>query len=130
MGYRIGVLGDLTGETTKTLRYWTDLGLLVADRSAAGYRIYGAQAVERATFIRTAQTAGFRLRDIGDLLAFAEREGRPCRDVRALAAERLAAVRAQLARLRAYEASLTDLAAAPDAACPDERCAFLPRQRS
>jgi MerR family transcriptional regulator, copper efflux regulator len=124
--YTIGALGAATGERPKTLRYWTEQGLLQADRTAANYRSYGPKAPGSVAFIRLAQAAGFTLRDIKALLELAGGDDKPCAEVRALAQARLSDVQAQLRQLRTLEASLTGLATVSDAACPDERCAFLP----
>ncbi len=61
MTLSIGSLAGRTGETIKTLRYWTDLGLLEAERGENGYRYYAEDMAERSTFIRSAQALGFTL---------------------------------------------------------------------
>ncbi|MBI0447287.1 MerR family DNA-binding transcriptional regulator, partial [Deinococcus sp. DB0503] len=43
----IGQLATETGERVKTLRYWTDLGLLQHERKESGYRMYTADSTER-----------------------------------------------------------------------------------
>ena len=126
MTYRIGELSTITGEARKTLRYWTDQELLTAERSPANYRLYGPEAVRTVAFIRSAQAAGFKLRDIKDLLRLASGDQRPCRDVKALARERLADVRRQLEQLRTFETTLTSLVTTPETTCPGETCTFLP----
>lgn len=126
MHYTIGALGEATGERPKTLRYWTEQGLLQAERSPANYRRYGLEAPDRVAFIRSAQAAGFTLRDIKALLELARSGNKPCAEVKTLAGARLSAVQAQLRQLHALEAALRKLATTPDTACPDERCAFLP----
>ena len=51
--WRIGEVAKLTGVTTRTLRYWEELGLLQpASRTEAGERVYGAGDVRRVTRIR------------------------------------------------------------------------------
>lgn len=127
MHYTIGALGAATGERPKTLRYWTDQGLLQADRTAANYRSYGPEASGRVAFIRSAQAAGFTLRDIKTMLELAGGDNKPCAEVKTLARARLSDVRAQLRQLRTLEAALVGLVTVPEAACPDERCTFLPR---
>ena len=126
MPYTIGALGALTGEQPKTLRYWTERGLLQAERTEANYRSYGPEAADHVIFIRSAQAAGFTLRDIKALLELAERDKKPCAEVKTLAQARLSDVQARLRQLRKLETALTTLATVPEAACPDERCAFLP----
>jgi hypothetical protein len=40
MQLSIGDLANVTGETVKTLRYWTDQGLLDTERGENNYRYY------------------------------------------------------------------------------------------
>lgn len=125
--YTIGALGAATGERPKTLRYWTDQGLMQADRTATNYRSYGPEAPGRVAFIRSAQAAGFTLRDIKTLLELAGGDNKPCAGVKTLAQARLSDVQAQLRHLRTLEAALIGIATVPDAACPNEHCTLLPR---
>lgn len=51
--WRIGEVAKQTGVTTRTLRYWEELGLLQpASRTDGGERVYGAGDVRRVTRIR------------------------------------------------------------------------------
>lgn len=66
---RIGELADRTGTTTKTIRYYEDIGLLPEpDRDFNDYRDYSEDAVERLAFIRDAQATGFTLTEIASIL--------------------------------------------------------------
>lgn len=52
---RIGELGAQTHGSTKTIRYYESIGLLVEPpRTTQRYRNYGDGACERLTFIRDA----------------------------------------------------------------------------
>lgn len=58
---------------SRTVRYYDRIGLVCADeRSAAGYRLYGAEDEGRLRFIRSAKRLGFSLEEIRGLLAAAE----------------------------------------------------------
>ena len=51
-GLRIGELATLLGTTTKTLRFYEQIGLLEpVQRSASKYRLYGADAVATARLV-------------------------------------------------------------------------------
>ncbi|WP_017871887.1 MerR family transcriptional regulator, partial [Deinococcus wulumuqiensis] len=78
----IGQLATETGERVKTLRYWTDLGLLQHERKESGYRMYTADSAERVQFIRSAQRVGFTLGDIARILSLRAEGQKPCTDVR------------------------------------------------
>lgn len=45
--YTVGELAELAGVSTRTLRYYDEIGLLVPERRENGYRIYGSTQVDR-----------------------------------------------------------------------------------
>lgn len=128
-GRSIGHLARETGETVKTLRYWTDLGLLDHTRRGSGYRVYGPGSAERVRFIRTAQQLSFSLHDIAGVLAARAAGEPPCATVRRDLGAHLATVREQIARLQTLEAQLvtrlTYAEAHPDPACDSAGCVYL-----
>jgi DNA-binding transcriptional MerR regulator len=67
---RIQEVAALLGLTTRTIRYYEELGLLEpAGRSGGDYRQYDADDVERLRFIKGLRDdAGFSLAEIGQLL--------------------------------------------------------------
>ncbi len=109
---RIGELGERAGVSAKTLRFYEAEGLLPdPGRTPSGYRDYPAAAVERVSFVRAAQAAGFTLRQVGEVLAIHDGGQAPCRHVEALVAERLADVECRLAELERMRARLLELEA-------------------
>lgn len=66
--YRISELAQQVGVPTSTLRFYEDSGLLTADRTPSGYRIYDQSAVDRLAFISSAKLMGLALDEIRDLL--------------------------------------------------------------
>ena len=57
--FTIGQLSRRVGVPVKTIRYWSDEGVLpVARRSAAGYRLYDLQAVARLELVATLRELG------------------------------------------------------------------------
>jgi DNA-binding transcriptional MerR regulator len=113
--------------TRGMLRLYEAEGLLAPPgRSAAGYRHYPADTVDRVQAIRLLKELGFTLRDIALLLS--ERDGGALDAARlqALAAAQLTAIDARMARLalvRRYIAAVAagDLAQLQD----DAECQFL-----
>lgn len=98
---RIGELAEQAGVTTKTIRFYETRGLLPAPtRTPSGYRDYDAGAVARLRFIRSAQAAGFTLREIAGILAIRDDGTAPCEHVRALIHENLALLEARLDELQ------------------------------
>lgn len=126
---KIGLLALNSGESVKTLRYWTDLGLLEAHRGPNNYRYYDDEAATRVQFIRGAQALGFTLREIQDILDSRDRENRPCQEVRERLAEHLRTVRDRLEQLQRLEVELASrlawAEAHPDPACEGEGCVYL-----
>ncbi|MFC0451304.1 MerR family transcriptional regulator [Rhodococcus jostii] len=63
--YRISQLADISEVPATTLRFYETAGLLSAERTASGYRVYGDGAVERLAFISSATHLGLPLEEIG-----------------------------------------------------------------
>ena len=59
---------ERSGVPASTLRFYETTGLLPAERSAAGYRIYSGDSVERLQFIAAAKHLGLPLEEIAELL--------------------------------------------------------------
>ncbi|WEO99894.1 MerR family transcriptional regulator [Streptomyces sp. FXJ1.172] len=60
--YSIGELARRTGLTVKTIRFYSDRGIVApTDRSAAGYRLYNIHAVARLDLVRTLRGLGLDL---------------------------------------------------------------------
>ncbi|MFC7658114.1 MerR family transcriptional regulator [Pseudonocardia benzenivorans] len=61
-GLTIGELARRSGVSARTIRFWSDEGVLPeTDRSAAGYRRYDASAVARLDLVRTLRELGLGL---------------------------------------------------------------------
>ena len=69
MDMSIGLLARKGGVGLPTLRFYERRRLLApARRKASGYRVYDEMSLKRLRFIRRAQTLGFTLKEIGELL--------------------------------------------------------------
>ncbi|KZN29063.1 hypothetical protein N480_09860 [Pseudoalteromonas luteoviolacea S2607] len=110
--FRIGQLAKQLNVSTDTLRYYEQQGLLTAcERSAAGYRLYDKQAVDRMQFIIRAKEVGFNLKDIQELLSIKiDKQLHSCEEVKALTLQKRDWIRARIAQLSIFERSLTLLA--------------------
>src|SRR5690349_2938936 len=65
----IGALAERAGVSIDTVRYYEKSGLLAPQaRRPSGYRRYGDLQLSRLRFIRRAQSLGFTLKDIRELL--------------------------------------------------------------
>ena len=93
-------LARLTGVSTDTLRHYERKGVLgIPARSQGGYRLYRPEAIGRVRLVRRALAIGFTLNDLAAVLSERDRGGAPCRNVRALVAERLAELETRLGDL-------------------------------
>jgi DNA-binding transcriptional MerR regulator len=118
-GLRVAELAAAAGVSPDTVRYYERAGLLPApSRTAAGYRAYDGDAVDRLQFIRGCQRLGLRLRDIADLLAIRNTGACACEPATRHLRRRLAELDAEMARLAALRA---EMAAMVDA-LPSEDC--------
>ncbi|MEV7729659.1 MerR family transcriptional regulator [Streptomyces sp. NPDC087917] len=105
--WSIGELAAGTGVSVKTLRYYSDSGLLpVADRSAGGHRRYGTEAWERIRLIR-------RLRALDTPIATITQVVTGERSLGDLVAAELEAVEERLTELRWRQATLMALDGCP-----------------
>ncbi|MGI5321294.1 MerR family transcriptional regulator [Actinomadura nitritigenes] len=128
---RISQLAERSGVPATTLRFYETAGLLRPDRSAAGYRLYGEEAVERLAFIGAAKDLGLRLEEVSELLPVWESGA--CAEVKAdlrpRIAEHASEARARAAELAAFigvlHRALERLDELPDRAGPcDDECGF------
>jgi DNA-binding transcriptional MerR regulator len=107
---RAGELARACGVSTDTLRHYERVGVLARPhRTRAGYRQYPAEALARVKLVRRALSLGFSLSELARILRTRERGGAPCREVRALAAEKLVEVERQLSDLTALRDHLRRL---------------------
>ncbi|ASR37805.1 MerR family transcriptional regulator [Prauserella marina] len=64
----IGELSTRTGVSARLLRYYEQQGLLSSERTSAGYRVYGEDAVTQVRQIRSLLSAGLSTETIGFVL--------------------------------------------------------------
>ena len=112
----IARLAQEGGVGVETVRFYQRRGLLPTperwsrDGTGGGIRRYDDEDVRRLRFIRSAQTAGFTLKQIKELLSLDAGEDR--QRARELAAERLTALDRTIADLEDARAALRRLAKA------------------
>jgi DNA-binding transcriptional MerR regulator len=66
---RIGELARRAGVSTRALRYYEQQGVIVARRTANGYREYGEADLKLVTEIRSLLSVGFTLEDARPFVA-------------------------------------------------------------
>ena len=123
---RIGQVADAAGVTVEAVRFYEKEGLLPkARRRPSGYRSYSGDAVRRISFIQAAQYVGFRLHEIGDLLALRVRAGRGCAEVKARAEAKLEELRARRIEIARMEGALERLVQTCESGEPTGSCPLL-----
>lgn len=127
---RSGELAKLTGVSTDTLRHYERLGLLARPpRTAGGYRLYPADSVGRVQLVRRALSIGFTLAELARILRVRDRGGKPCKQVRSLAASKVEQLDERIEELLMLRKQLRGLLALWDerlqSVSEDERAGLL-----
>ena len=106
-------IGDLARRTqcpAETIRYYEREGLLPEpNRTAANYRLYGREHVERLAFIRNCRSLDMTLKEIRQLLRVRDVPQEDCQAAHELLDEHIAHVASRLAELRVLERQLKAL---------------------
>jgi DNA-binding transcriptional MerR regulator len=107
---RSGELARQAGVSTDTLRHYERMGILARPRRSDGnYRMYPPDSVTRVRLVRQALAIGFSLPELQKILKVRDQGGAPCKQVRAIAEEKLARVERELADLAALREQLRTL---------------------
>lgn len=109
MDMTIGKFAAAGGVGVETIRFYQRKGILKTPKRLGGGRRYGAEDVRRLKFIRQAQTAGFTLEEIGELLELDAGEDRE--RARDAAKARLIALETRIAELNRTREALERLVA-------------------
>lgn len=106
-GVPIGDAARHSGVKVPTIRYYEQIGLLLAPpRTEGNRRLYETADLQRLAFIRHARELGFAIESIRSLLALQDNPSQPCAAADAIARKRLAEVDNRLASLVALRAEL------------------------
>ena len=106
----IGKLAKQANMTVETLRYYEHRGLITPQRrTSAGYRLYLPNALHRLRFIRRAQSLGFSLDEIADLLSLSDKPAESAGDVKRITQARISDIESRLRDLERMKTALSDL---------------------
>ncbi|MEA9391863.1 Cd(II)/Pb(II)-responsive transcriptional regulator [Acerihabitans sp. TG2] len=107
---RISQLAQLAHCTVETVRYYEKEGLLAAPlRTAANYRSYGDDHVERLRFIRNCRGLDMTHGEIRQLLSLMDQPDAGCGAVNQLLDEHVCHVEVRIAQLTRLKQQLTQL---------------------
>jgi MerR family transcriptional regulator, copper efflux regulator len=123
---RIGEIARLGGVNVQTLRYYEKRGLVApSERARSGFREYDDAALRQLRFIRRAQSLGFTLDEIGDLLALWSDSETSCAAVERRASGTLDRIESKIADLRRISSALAKYVAACHERSSLEQCPLL-----
>ena len=101
-----GELARSCGVSPDTIRHYERLGMLAAVRGSNGYRRFPRESVARVLLIRRAVAIGFSLEEVARILRQRDAGTPPCRNVRAMAGEKLAGLDRRIAEMTALREDL------------------------
>jgi MerR family transcriptional regulator, redox-sensitive transcriptional activator SoxR len=120
----IGEVARRVGVATSSIRYYERIGLLPQPSRESGQRRYDADVLGKLAFIGVAQSAGFKLREIKDLVDGVDGSGDLGDRMRSLSTQKLDEVEALLERTKAMKGWL-EVAKECGCASPAE-CSLFP----
>lgn len=98
---KIGQLSVQSGFTIRNLRFYADAGVFgELPRSAKGYRLFPVEAIQWVGILRAAQTAGFSLEEIQELLKTLRQDKVPCGHVREALGSKLSELETKLTEIQ------------------------------
>tara|TARA_A100000164_G_C21892737_1_gene766284 strand:- start:153 stop:551 length:399 start_codon:yes stop_codon:yes gene_type:complete len=109
----IGKASKLSGLTVKTIRYYSDIGIIkpLIDTNT-GYRNFSESDMAKLQFLSKARKFDFSLDDCRELLALYENTKRSSKEVKALTLEKIAEIDTKLSELNMLKEQLSTLASA------------------
>jgi DNA-binding transcriptional MerR regulator len=104
---RIGEIAERSGVPAHTIRFYEERQLVTRPtRSASGYRLYSEKVLHELGFIKRAQSLGFSLDEIREILSLGRGGKTPCSRVAALCATHLEQIDRQIAELQNFQRHL------------------------
>ena len=97
---KIGELEARSGASRHTLRYYEQIGLISPQRRTNNYRDYTAQTLQDLDFIKRAQSMGFSLGEIGEILDAQRNKLIDCADGAKLIEKKMAEIKQKIADLQ------------------------------
>ena len=86
----IGEAAKKSGLSVKTVRFYSDIGLISPDKSTeSNYRIYSNQDVEKLLFVGKARKFDFSIEECRELLSLYENKERPSSEVKKITLKKI-----------------------------------------
>ena len=107
----IGKDASLAGLTVKTVRYYSDIGIIKPDiHTKTGYRHFSSDDVAKLQFVGKARKFNFGIEECRELLALYENKDRPSKDVKKITLEKIREIDIKLSELNSLKGQLSKLA--------------------
>ena len=107
---KIQEFADLTGLSTRTIRYYESIGILSApQRAPNGYRDYTENDLARARFVAGTRSLDLSLEEIKEILAMQDRREAPCRTLLNLIEQKADQIAERIRLLKQMEVDLRGL---------------------
>jgi len=97
---KIGELEARSGASRHTLRYYEQIGLISPLRQTNNYRVYTSQTLQDLEFIQRAQSMGFSLGEIGEILDAQRNKLIDCADGAKLIEKKMAEIKQKIANFQ------------------------------
>ena len=122
----IGQLAKRANVNIETIRYYERRGLIPnPPRNESGHRQYSQESVRRTEFIKRAQTLGFSLKEISEVLSLRVEPGRTCGDIKARTEAKILDIESRIADLEQMRKALSKLASQCTGRGPIGKCPIL-----
>ena len=109
----IGTASKLSGLTVKTVRYYSDIGIINPKiNTSTGYRSFSERDLAKLQFISKARKFDFSLNDCRELISLYENTERSSKEVKALTLLKIAEIDTKLSELNMLRKQLSTLASA------------------
>jgi DNA-binding transcriptional MerR regulator len=106
----IGELSKQSGVSSKTIRYYEDIGLLPQPtRESNGYRKYSQTDVQRLKLVAGARRLDISIAEIQEILDMRDRQEAPCIRLLELIAQKREEIQQRIKQLKQMDAELANL---------------------
>lgn len=125
--YQIGELAKLANVNIQTIRYYERINLLkpTVRKNSKGVRLYNKDSFNTLAFIKNAQSLGFQLEEIKELLILRPESNGRCGKVRKRAEQKLEEIQDRIKNLKVIEKNLKAMIKSCQGTSSDKSCSFI-----
>ena len=105
----IGNAAEFSGLSTKTIRYYESIGLILPDRDENNHRNFSDHDIHKLTFLYRARSLGFTIQDCRNLHFLYEDRMRTSSEVKRISEEHLKSIDHKILELESMRKALGEL---------------------